>query len=444
MIKKNNKKTINGWAMYDWANSVYSLVITTAIFPGYFFGVTGGKGGEVDFLGFSVLNTALYTYSLSVAFMLVAIINPFLSSLADVSGNKKRFMQLFCFTGALACCLLFFFTDKNLVFGVAMFMLAGVGYAGSLVFYNSFLPEITTEDNYDKVSAKGFSLGYVGSVILLVINLFMVQGMVKTEVDSFYLFETTGEAVRYSFLSVGLWWFGFSLITFSRLPNGVYNRAKPTSGVLAHARTEFAKVWSEVKQLPLLKRFLLSFMFYSMGVQTVMYVATLFGEDVVGMKTEQLIVLVLILQVVAIAGAYIFSKISKKKGNIFAIKISIIAWAFICVSAYFMEYGMFTQFYIVGVFVGMMMGAIQSMSRSTYAKFIPIETIDHASYFSFFETVEKFSIAIGALVFGLVNQLTRDMHYSALALSIFFIIGFLCIRKIPSKHIYNTSLKDEI
>lgn len=436
MLEKNNKRIINGWAMYDWANSVYSLVITTAIFPGYFYAMSGGKdGAHVDFLGMSVLNTVLYTFSLSAAFMLVAIMNPFLSSLADVSGQKKRFMQLFCFLGATACSSLFFFTKDTLGFGVLMFMLAGVGFAGSLVFYNSFLPEIATEDQFDKVSAKGFSLGYIGSVLLLAVNLVMVQGW------EMFGFENQGIAVRYSFLSVGLWWFGFSLITFSVLPNSVYGKKESKGGVVSHAISEFKKVWLEVKRLPILRKFLLSFLFYSMGVQTVMYVATLFGEDVVGMETSQLIILVLILQIVAIGGAYLFSKISEKKGNIFAIRISVLTWAVICVCAFFMQKGMITQFYILGVFVGLMMGAIQSMSRSTYAKFIPMETQDHASYFSFFETVEKFSISIGALVFGLINAITGSMHYSALALTVFFILGYIFIRKIPSKSIYNTTLQ---
>ena len=444
MIKKNDKKLINGWAMYDWANSVYALVITTAIFPGYFYSQSGGKDAVVDLLGFELKNTALYTYSLSLAFLLVAIINPYLSALADTTGNKKRFMQFFCFLGASACALLFFFTKDNLYFGISMFMVAGIGFAGSLVFYNSFLPEIASEDQFDKVSAKGFALGYVGSVILLIINLLMVQGMVTGENGFIELFVNKGQAVRYSFLSVGLWWFGFSLFTFSRLPNNVYDQTKKkVSNTFSHSINEFKKVWNEVQQLPLLKRFLLSFLFYSMGVQTVMYVATLFGEDVVGMKTAELIILVLILQIVAIAGAYIFAKISEKKGNIFAITISIITWAVICIIAFFMNEGMVTQFYILGVFVGLMMGAIQSMSRSTYAKFIPRETEDHASYFSFFETVEKFSISIGALVYGLIDHITGSMHYSALALTIFFILGFIFIRKIPSKHVYNTTLEDE-
>lgn len=438
-IIKNDKRIINGWCMYDWANSVYSLVITTAIFPDYFYAVTGGKNGvEVDFLGLSVLNTTLYTLSLSVAFMLVAILNPFLSSLADVSGKKKSFMQFFCVLGAAACSSLFFFTSANVTFGVLMFMLAGVGWAGSLVFYNSFLPEITTEDQFDKVSAKGYSLGYIGSVILLIVNLVLVQ---MWDAD-FFWFESQGEAVRYSFLSVGLWWFGFSLITFSILPNKIIApENKSQLGVFAHAKKEFLKVWNELKHLPLLRQFLMSFLFYSMGVQTIMYVATIFGVEVIGMVTSELIVLVLILQIVAILGAYIFSKISAVKGNIFAIKISILAWAVICTSAYFMGEGMKIQFYILGVFVGMMMGAIQSMSRSTYAKFIPMETKDHASYFSFFETVEKFSISIGALVYAVIYQVTKTQQASALALAVFFIVGFVLIRKIPSKQVYNTSLK---
>lgn len=452
MIKKNDKKLINGWAMYDWANSVYALVITTAIFPEYFYGVTTQKeiingietiiSTNVNIFGFELKNTAVYTYSLSIAFLLVALINPYLSALADTTGNKKRFMQFFCFMGAVACALLFFFTSDTIYFGLSMFMLAGIGFAGSLVFYNSFLPEIATEDQFDKVSAKGFALGYIGSVILLALNLVMVQGW---DAD-FFWFANKGEAVRYSFLSVGMWWFGFSLFTFSRLPNNVMDKKdKFLSGknTFTHAISEFKKVWNEVQQLPLLKKFLTSFLFYSMGVQTVMYVATLFGKDVVGMETAQLIILVLILQIVAIAGAFVFAKISEKKGNIFSITISLVAWTGICVVAFYMSKGMVTQFYILGVFVGLMMGAIQSMSRSTYAKFIPQETEDHASYFSFFETVEKFSISVGALVYGLIDHITGSMHYSALALTVFFIIGLIFIVRIPSKQIYNTTLLNE-
>jgi MFS transporter, UMF1 family len=438
-IEKNNKRTIFGWSMYDWANSVYSLVITTAIFPAYYYGVSGGSHAEISIFGTEINNTVVYTWSLSIAFLFVAMLNPILSSLADVSGNKKRFMQFFCFLGAISCSSLFFFTKNNLFYGLSMFMLAGVGWAGSLVFYNSFLPEITTEENFDKVSAKGFSLGYIGSVILLIINLIMVQ------MPGLFDFEDSEIAARFSFLTVGLWWFGFSLITFSVLPNRSQlenkEKDKTKKNVFSHAINEYKKVIGEIKQLPLLKKFLMSFLFYSMGVQTVMYIATIFGTDVVKMKMDELIILVLILQLVAIGGAYLFSKISAQKGNIFAIKISLLIWAVICVCAYFMKEGMVNEFYILGVFVGLMMGAIQSMSRSTYAKLMPQETTDHASYFSFYETIEKFSIAIGSLVFGIINALMHSMNYSALALCVFFLVGFIFIHKIPSQKIYNTSLK---
>ena len=436
-MQKNNSKTIQAWAMYDWANSVYSLVITTAIFPGYFYAMSGGKNAVVQIFGTNIANTVLYTWALSIAFMFVACINPLLSSLADMGGNKKKFMQFFCFLGSASCASLFFFTKDSLFFGVSMFIMAGIGWAGSLVFYNSFLPEIATEDKFDKVSAKGFSLGYIGSVILLVINLIMVQLWQTIG------FETQGMAVRYSFLMVGVWWFGFSLITFSALPCKTTVISSLKNNILKDAKLKSSNVWNEVKQLPLLKKFLLSFLFYSMGVQTVMYVATLFGEDVVGMKQDQLITLVLILQLVAVVGAYLFSKISEVNGNIYAIKTSVLAWTLICICAFLMEKGMVIQFYTLGVFVGMMMGAIQSMSRSTYAKLIPKETTNTASYFSFYETIEKFSVSVGALVFGLINALTGSMHYSALALGIFFILGFLFIYKIPSLQIYNTSLKNE-
>lgn len=434
-IQKNDKRTIHGWAMYDWANSVYSLTISTAVFPSYYFGVTGGKGQDVDFFGVTIGNSVLYTFTLSFAFLLVAVMNPVLSSIADTKGNKLSFMKAFCYLGSISCMALFFFEDYNLEFGIVAFSLAAIGFAGSIVFYNAFLPEIATEDQYDKISAKGFSLGYIGSVILLIVNLLMV-----TFPQVFWITDDS-MAARISFLSVGLWWMGFAQITFNRLPNNVFHKQEVKENVLSKSFNELKKVWAESKRLPLLRRFLVAFFLYNMGVQTVMYMATIFGEEVVGMEMSELIILVLILQLVAIAGAYVFAKISEKKGNVFSLCITLIIWIGICIAAYFIMEGMTIEFYILGAFVGVVMGGVQSLSRSTYSKLMPVDTTDHASYFSFYEVLEKSSTAMGTFVYGLILSLTGTQNNSTFALAGFFVLGFMILRTIPSKTIYNTKLE---
>lgn len=440
---KNDKKTVNAWCMYDWANSVYSLTITTAVFPSYFFGVTGGKDHTVNFLGLHINNSVLYTYALSFAFLLVAFQNPFLSAIADFKGNKKKFMRFFSNMGALSCGLMFFFDQNSVVLGVFLLVFAAMGYAGSLVFYNSYLPEIATEDQFDRISAKGFALGYIGSVILLVINLLMIQmpgifGIATELVDGVEKAIDPLLAPKISFLMVGVWWFAFAQYTFTYLPS---RKAKHTDdNIFVKGVQELKKVWRETAELPLLRKFLISFFFYSMGVQTVMYLATIFGEEVIGMKLDELIKLVLLLQLLAIGGAYGMAWIAKKKGNVFALVITLVLWVAVCVSAFFMREGMVNEYYILGILVGLVMGGVQSMSRSTYSKLMPQNTTDHASYFSFYETLEKTSIALGTFVYGAILQVTGSMNNSAISMTIFFLIGIFFLVQIPSKKSYNTSL----
>lgn len=346
-------------------------------------------------------------------------------------------MQFFSTLGALSCAALFFFDAEPAThsFGVIVFGLAAVGWAGSLVFYNSYLPEIATEDQFDRISAKGFSLGYIGSVLLLIINLAMVM---MPEVF-FIPVDDQGKAgtlpAKISFLTVGIWWILFAQITFSRLPKNVFKR-NPEGNILTKGFKELNKVWDELKGLTYIKRYLVAFMLYSMGVQTIMYMATIFGKEVVGMVMEELILLVLILQLIAIAGAYFFSWLSSVKGNIFSLSVSLVVWIGVCIAAYFIGAGDTMLFYILGGFVGVVMGGVQSMSRSTYSKLIPATTKDHASYFSFYETLEKVSIAGGAFVFGLARQLTGSMNNSALVLGSFFVLGLVFLLRIPSKKSY--------
>jgi UMF1 family MFS transporter len=428
VIIKGDKKLINGWAMYDWANSAYSLTITSAIFPIYFHSVTTIGGSEnVDFLGRSFNSASLLTYAISAAFLVIAIINPLLSSIADYSGKKKSFMFFFSTLGAASCSALFFFDSLSTLWvGILGSILAAIGYAGSIVFYNAFLPEIAEPEDQDKVSAKGFAMGYIGSSLLLIFSLTMIL------FPQWYGGISNAFASRLAFLLVGIWWFGFAQITFNRLPDNPYN-VKPEGHYLWNGYRELKKVWFELKSISRLKSFLVSFFFFNMGVQTVMYVATIFGDSELHLDTSILIAIVLIIQFVAIGGAYLFSSLSKKFGNIPALIIAIFIWILVCIGAYFCDkrFGVNeqTMFMVLAAVVGMVMGGIQSLSRSTYSKLLP-ETIDHASYFSFFDVCDKFGTVIGTFAFGFINEMTGSMRNSILVLGSFFIIGIILLLRL--------------
>lgn len=414
-----SKKVINGWAMYDWANSAYNLVITSTIFPAYYDAITTTKDAagkvishKVTFLGMEFENASLYNYALAAAYLIIAILSPILSSIADYKGNKKNFMQFFCYLGSISCMLMYFFTRDTLALGIFTCIIAAVGYCGSFVFYNSYLPEIASEDDRDKVSAKGFAWGYIGSIILQLICFAIVLTNVFAD-------GTMGP--RVSFLLTGLWWAGFAQITFRALPKGTPAAGFENRNILTHGFKQLANVWNIAKKIPVLKRYLLSFLFYSMGVQTVMLAATLFGSQVLGLATEKLIACILIIQLVAIGGAYLMAKLSDRYGNIKVLMFVVVIWIGICIGAYFITTEI--QFYIIAALVGIVMGGIQSLSRSTYSKIMP-ETHDTTSFFSFFDVTEKVAIVIGMFSFGFVQQVTGNMRNSIIALIVFFALGF--------------------
>jgi UMF1 family MFS transporter len=418
----SNKKVQRAWAMYDWANSVYSLVITSTIFPVYYNAVTQGADGsdKVSFFGWEVINTVLYSYSISFSFLVIALLAPLLSGIADASGNKLNFMKFFVYLGSLSCISLYFFTGDNLEFGIICSVLASIGFSGSIVFYNSYLPEIAKEEEFDLLSAKGFALGYIGSVILLVFNLVTIQ------YPEWFGMPTGSFAPRFAFLVTGVWWIGFAQIPFRILPNNPYKKSISTDYLLKGYR-EVNKVFKELRNLPVANGFLASFFFYSMGVQTVMYLAASFGDKELRMPGDQLILTVLIIQLVAIGGSYLFAFISKRLGNKNSLVTMVVIWMGICVAAYFV-YSVY-QFYSLAFVVGMVMGGIQSLSRSTYAKLIPTTTTDHASFFSFFDLTEKVAVVLGTFTYGFIEQLTGSMRNSALFLVIFFMVGiFFLVR----------------
>ena len=416
--------------MYDWANSVYSLVITSTIFPIYYSAVAENPDGTsvVNFLGFKLESSILYSYAVSASFLIIAALSPFLTSIADYSGRKKLFMQLFCYLGSISCIGLYFFTRETFTMSVMLFVLASIGFSGSIVFYNAYLPEIATEDKYDHLSARGFAMGYIGSVLLLIFNLAMIQ---KPE---WFAIAPDNKSLppRIAFLTTGLWWFGFAQYTFYHLPGNIYRR-NPQGSWILNGFTELKKVLNQVKQLPVLKRFLVAYFFYNMGVQTVMYVATIFGIEILNLPSDALIITILIIQLVAIAGAYAFAALSKRFGNVRALILAVFIWVGICVGAYFISDKQ--EFYILAAVVGSVMGGIQSLSRSTYSKFIPATTVDHASYFSFYDVTEKVSIVLGTLAYGAIAQYTGNMRNSVLALGLFFVIGLLFLFFVRGKQV---------
>jgi len=421
MLEKNNSRLINAWASFDWSNSVYNLIVTTAIFPIYYLSTTQSAfGGEtVQFFGMPVVNSVLYSYAISFSFLVIVFLAPVLSGIADYRGRKKRFMQFFTYLGSLACIGLYFFTGENVEYGITCAVLASIGFAGSLVFYNAFLPEVATEDKMDRVSARGFAFGYTGSVILLIINLVLYM---KSDL---FGFEDGGAATRFGFILVGAWWLGFSQIAFYYLEDHATGK-KITFDIFGNGMRKLKKVFAVVRKKTVMLRFLTSFFLYSMGVQTVMLLAPLFGEKEVGMTADEMIFVVLILQIVAIVGAYFFALISRFKGNGFAIGTTLIIWIFICIMGYFLKDKI--SFYGLAGLLGFVMGGVQSISRSTWSKLIPEGTKDTASFFSFYDVTEKLAIVIGAFSYGFIDMITGSMRNSMVFMSLFFIGGFVILQ----------------
>jgi UMF1 family MFS transporter len=430
MEQKNDKKVIQSWAFFDWANSSYNLVITSTIFPAYYtiITTTAAHGDQVTFFGLKFTNTALSNYALSLAYLIMVILLPILSATADYRGNKKIFMKVFTYIGGIACMGLFFFKLDTLELGIICFIIAAMGYIGGVLFNNSYLPEIATKDQQDRVSAQGYAYGYVGSVLLQLICFVFV---LKPE-----LFGITDGSLpaRISFLLVGIWWIGFAQISFNRLPAGSPNYTAINKNVVHSGLEELAKVWRQLKSMKVMKRFLIAFFFYSMGVQTVMLAAAGFGEKTLHLGTSKLIAVILIIQLVAILGAIWMSKLAKRIGNVSVLILVVGIWVMTCIAAYFItnEY----EFYGLAAVVGLIMGGIQSLSRSTYSKFIPENTPDTTSFFSFYDVTEKLAVVIGLFSFAYIEEQTGNMRNSVLALASFFVLGLiflLLLRKVAPK-----------
>mgnify|MGYP006164047611 FL=1 len=432
-LQKGDTKLLNAWAFYDWANSVYSLVISSAVFPIFFEALFTDRSHYIKIFGYSLKNSALISFVTAFAFLVVAFVSPLLSGISDYVGNKKSFMKFFCYLGALSCIGLYWFSLESIYISLVFYFLGLVGFWGSWVFYNSYLPDIAYANQQDAISAKGFSYGYVGSVILLIVNLAMIMMP-----DAFGITGTKGEAamkaMRYSFVMVGVWWILFSQYTYYYLPKG--NKIVASSikkHIIFNGFKELKKVWFLLADNSALKKYLGSFFVYSMAVQTVMLIATYFGAQEIqwasqSESTTGLIICILLIQLVAIVGATFTSKASKKYGNIPTLIAINGFWIVLCVLAYFIYLPI--HFYVMASLVGLVMGGIQALSRSTYSKLLP-ETEDTASFFSFYDVAEKIGIVIGMCVYGIIDQITGSPRFAIVFLGIFFVIGLLLLKRVP-------------
>ncbi|MET1260453.1 MFS transporter [Flagellimonas sp. DF-77] len=432
---KGSKKLLNAWAFYDWANSVYSLVISSAVFP-IFYGALfrAAEIEKVSVFGGEIARAPLISYVTSAAFVFIALVTPLVSGIADYLGNKKVFLKFFCYLGAVSCIGLYWFSLENIYFGLICYFFGLVGFWVSFAINNSYLPDIAYPEQQDGVSAKGFSLGYIGSVILLLFNLAMVM-----QPDLFGITDNGGEvaeikAMKYSFVTVGIWWIVFSQYTFKYLPKG-NKSAGGQSNIILNGFKELRGVWHQLGNELRLKRYLGAFFVYAMAVQTIMLIATYFGEEEInwgtdGERTTGLIVSILVIQVVAIAGATLTAKASKRFGNIKTLIVVNVIWVLLCVYAYFLQTP--TDFYIAAGLVGIVMGGIQALSRSTYSKFLP-DTDDTTSFFSFYDVAEKIGIIIGTFLYGFIAQATGSMRNATIVLGLFFVVGAILLLRVEKR-----------
>lgn len=422
----SNKKTIFGWLAYTWANSPYSLAIITAIFPSYYSQVSKEAAVRIEnnisivnFLGFETSSVSLFSYAVSLSYLVITLTSPLIGAISDYTGNKKIFMWLFSTLGSLACLLLYFFDKSNYNLGVFAFSLGAICFSFCHIFTDSLLPEITTPENYSKLSAKGFIAGYMGSVLHLIISLTLIINY------QFFGFQNEIAPVKRSFILVGIWWFGFSQITFFTYKNNLKEVSKFDS-VIKNSFENLYNAYIEVKKTDIIKWFLVSYFFYNMGVQTSIYMSSLFATEEVHLKSSELIITILLIQFVAILGTYVLTKISKNRSYSKILIFSTLFWIGLCFYAYFVKTSF--QFYLLSVGVGLIMGSVQSLSRGVFSTLISDKN-EKATFFSFYSIVDKASIIIALFIYGLVNQLTHSMRTSIFCIIFFFILAFFTTLK---------------
>lgn len=415
---KGNKKIIRAWILYDWSNSAYQLTVLSVVFPVFYEKITSSEGNNiVSFFGYEIINSVLYSWAIAISYFIVAICSPLLSAIADITGRRRGFMRFFTLIGIISCGLLYFFDTANIELGIISFIMATVGYTGSLVFYNSFLPVIARTEDQDRISANGFAMGYLGAVILLLFNLAMIM-----QPESFGIVDRSLPA-RISFVTVSIWWFCFSSVTFIYLPKYTFGNKEKSKKFLFNGYSELRKVFDQIMKMRNLQLFLMAYLFMIMGVLNVMFMSAIYGKKALNLDDKVLIPTILIIQLLGMAGAWIFVKISKKNGNIRSLIFSTAGWIIVVFGAYKITDAL--GFVIVAFFVGLVMGGSQAIARSTYSKMLPENTHDHTSFFSFFDVMEKLATVGGTFSFGIIEAITGNLRYSVLGVMFFFCISLI-------------------
>ncbi len=431
MFKKTmpvNKREIFGWAMYDFANSAFATTILAVIFNQYFATVVAGGEKGVEIFGFRLHGASLFTFMISLSMAISALFSPLLGAVADASASKKRFLMVFCFTGVLFTGLLYFVHAGDYWMGAVFFILANIGFAEGNVFYNAFLPEISTDQNIGRISGLGWALGYIGGGALLAINLIMLQYPEWLGFPSGYF------TVQDCFLSVAFWWLIFSLPLFLFLKE----RSEPYrpsvgGGYVLEGYRRLRHTFRRIKTFKELTKFLFAFLIYNDGIETVIVMASIFGADVLGMKTSELIVFFLMVQGIAFIGSVLFGFLADAIGNKKAVMISLGLWSLVVLWAF--QLGIFwdpkTEYWILGVLVALVLGGSQAASRSLQGLFTP--DANSAEFFAFFGVSGKFASIFGPLIYGILIAITGSVQSGVLSVLIFFVVGMIILWTVNEK-----------
>ncbi len=422
------KREIFGWAMYDFANSAFATTILAVIFNQYFARVVAGGERGVNLLGFQLHGASFFTFSISISMAISAVLSPFLGAVADASGTKKRFLMVFCYVAVLFTGLLYFVGEGDYWRGAIFFIIANIGFAGGNVFYNAFLPEISTDQNIGRISGLGWALGYVGGGLLLAINLIMLK-------YPEWIGHPTGYfTVQDCFLSVALWWLIFSLPTFLLIRERAYGKEPPSEeGYFRSGYRRLQHTFRRMKSFRELTKFLVAFLIYNEGIETVIVMASIFGAEVLGMKTNELILFFLMIQGIAFVGAMVFGFLADAFGNKRMVIITLGIWSFIVLWAF--QLGIVwdpkTEYWILGVLVAIVLGGSQAASRSLQGLFTP--DANSAEFFGFFAVSGKFASIFGPLIYGILIAITGSVQSGVLSVLVFFVVGMIILWTVNEK-----------
>jgi UMF1 family MFS transporter len=417
----NDKREIRGWMFYDFACSAFSTTVVTTFLGPYLTGIIEsqvGNKGSFTLLGLPIAAESFFTYCVSLSVLLQVFFLPILGAISDYSNLKKRMMLFFAVLGAVCTIGLFFITGPLYLLGGLLFILANLAFGASIVFYNAYLPEIASEDQRDKVSSRGWALGYIGGGLLLLLNLILYQFSDKIGLDG-------ATAVRISLASAGVWWLVFGYFAIKRLRERGAQRQLPAGETyLKIGFKQLAQTLREIRKYPMTLRYLIAYLLYNDGVQTVIVVSALFGAQELGMESSSLILVVLMVQFMAFFGALLFGVIAGKVGAKRAIIISLLIWSAISVWAV-LSLRSVGEFWLLGACVAIVLGGTQALSRSLFSQMIPRER--EAEFFSFYEISDKGTSWMGTLLFGLVTQWTGSMRLAIFSLIVLFVSGLLLL-----------------